>query len=76
MMKAEEIILIQRVVYSLLLLFLFLCMNHAIVFDNLSKLLFMVSGPKKEVMLKQFVSAWSLLGILGQALRYEVLECR
>ena len=49
-------------------------MNHAIVFHDLCKLLFMVSGPKKEVVFEQLVSARPLLGILGQALRYEVLE--
>ena len=31
-------------------------MDHTIVFDNLSKFLFMVSGPNEEVVLKQLVS--------------------
>ena len=67
MMKAEEIILTQRVVYSLLLLFLFLCVDNTVVLNDLGKLLFVVRGPSEKLMLEQFVCRWSLLGVLGQA---------
>ena len=49
-------------------------MNHTIVFDNLSKFLFVVSGPNEEVMFQQLISARPLPGVLYQALRHEVLE--
>lgn len=67
-MKADEIILIQRVVYSLLLLFLFLCVDNTVVLYDFCKLLFVVSGPSEEFVLEQFICTWSLLGVLGQAL--------
>ena len=73
-MKAEEIILIQRVVYSLLLLFLFLCVDNTVVLNDLGKLLFVVRGPSEKLVLQQLICTWSLLWVLGQALRYEVLK--
>ena len=73
-MKADEIILIQRVVYSLLLLFLFLCVDNTVVLYDFCKLLFVVRGPSEEFVLEQFICAWSLLGVLGQALWHKVLE--
>ena len=73
-MKADEIILIQRVVYSLLLLFLFLCVDNTVVLYDFCKLLFVVRGPSEEFVLEQFICTWSLLGVLGQALRHKILE--
>ena len=73
-MKADEIILIQQVVYSLLLLFLFLCVDNTVVLYDFCKLLFVVRGPSEKLVLQQFICTWSLLWVLGQALRYEVLK--